>query len=190
MIRISQFEGPSGVRDSGIRSESFMGTITLDAERELSNPLDAVEQVFSHNNWPFERRSDEDITVEIAGRWCAYQLWFSWRVEISALQFSCAFDMKVPEAKHDSIYRLLGLANERLWFGHFVLWSDEGLPVFRHAMLLRECPGLSSAQMQDTIDIALTESERFYPAFQHVIWGGKSPDEALALALVDTLGEA
>ena len=57
-------------------------------------------------------------------------------------------------------------------------------------MLLRASPGLSSAQMQDTIDIALTESERFYPAFQHVIWGGKSPEEAITLALVDTHGEA
>ena len=167
-----------------------MATYTLDADKDFSNPLDAVEQIVSHNNWPFERHSDEDITVEISGRWCAYQLWFSWNAEISALQFSCAFDMKVPEAKRESIYRLMGLTNERLWFGHFVLWSDEGLPVFRHAMLLRASPGLSSAQMQDTIDIALTESERFYPAFQHVIWGGKRPDEAITLALVDTLGEA
>ncbi len=167
-----------------------MGSITVDAEQDFNNPLDAVEQIVSHNNWPFERHSAEDITVEIAGRWCAYQLWFCWRADISALQFSCAFDMKVPEAKREPIFHLLALTNERLCFGHFELWSDEGLPVFRHAMLLRESPGLSSAQMQDTIDIALTESERFYPAFQHVIWGGKRPDEAIALALVDTLGEA
>jgi hypothetical protein len=40
------------------------------------------------------------------------------------------------------------------------------------------------------VDIALTECERFYPAFQFVTWGGKSPEEAMAAALVETVGEA
>ena len=39
-------------------------------------------------------------------------------------------------------------------------------------------------------DIALWESERFYPAFQFVIWGGKTATEALNAALIDVAGEA
>ena len=37
-----------------------------------------------------------------------------------------------------------------------------------------------------------TESlrERFYPVFQFVLWGGKSPGEAISAALIDTHGEA
>ena len=41
-------------------------------------------------------------------------------------------------------------------------------------------PGASAESLEDMIDIALTECERFYPAFQFVLWGGKSPAEALA----------
>ena len=37
---------------------------------------------------------------------------------------------------------------------------------------------------------ALEECERFYPVFQFVLWGGKSPGEAIAAALIDTHGEA
>ena len=36
----------------------------------------------------------------------------------------------------------------------------------------------------------LEECERFYPVFQFVLWGGKSPSEAISAALIDTAGEA
>ena len=37
---------------------------------------------------------------------------------------------------------------------------------------------------------AVTECERFYPAFQHVIWAGKTPSEAIEAAVFETAGEA
>ena len=40
------------------------------------------------------------------------------------------------------------------------------------------------------IEIAITECERFYPAFQFAIWGGKSPAEAIAAAMLETMREA
>jgi hypothetical protein len=36
----------------------------------------------------------------------------------------------------------------------------------------------------------LSECERFYPAFQFVVWGGKSPAQAIASAMIDPVGEA
>ena len=44
--------------------------------------------------------------------------------------------------------------------------------------------------MEKLIEIALNECERFYPAFQFVIWGGKSPADAMAAAMLETMGEA
>jgi hypothetical protein len=40
------------------------------------------------------------------------------------------------------------------------------------------------------VDIAITECERFFPAFQFVLWGGKKPAEALAAAMLECAGEA
>ena len=40
------------------------------------------------------------------------------------------------------------------------------------------------------VEAALDECERFYPVFQFVLWGDKTPKEAIAAALVDTAGEA
>jgi hypothetical protein len=45
-------------------------------------------------------------------------------------------------------------------------------------------------QAQTIIDVAIDECERFYPVFQFIIWGGKTPEEALVAALVETHGEA
>ena len=87
-------------------------------------------------------------------------------------------------------YELLALANERLWIGHFGMDADDGMPVFRHAVLLRGAPGASAESLEDMVDIAITECERFFPAFQFVLWGGKAPAEALAAAMLECVGEA
>lgn len=156
----------------------------------IANPLDIVEQIVTDNDWQFDRRNDTEMAVEAPGRWCDYGLFFNWSSEISAMHFTCAFDLKVPEKRRSVLYELLALANERLWIGHFGMDPDDGTPVFRHAVLLRGAPGASTESLEDMVDIALTECERFFPAFQFVLWGGKTPKEALEAAMLDCVGEA
>ena len=62
--------------------------------------------------------------------------------------------------------------------------------MFRHTSLLRGGAGFAPEQVEDLVDIAVTECERFYPAFQFVIWGGKTAAEAIAASLLETVGEA
>lgn len=165
------------------------GSLATDRERS-TNPLDVLEQIVTANEWAFERRSDGEMAAEAPGKWCDYGLFFSWSPEISAMHFSCAFDLKVPAERRDRLYELLALANEKLWLGHFGLESEDGVPVFRHSVLLRGAPGASAESLEDMVDIALTECERFFPAFQFVLWGGKNPADALAAAMLDCVGEA
>jgi hypothetical protein len=130
------------------------------------------------------------LGAEARGKWGSYAMFFAWAREISAMHFSCAFDIKVPANRRGALYELLALANERLWIGHFGLESDDGVPVFRHAVLLRGAPGASAESLEDLVDIALNECERFFPAFQFVLWGGKTPKDALEAAMLDCVGEA
>ena len=164
-------------------------SVQLDFEKP-GNPLDVLEQIVSANEWAFERRSDGEMAAEAPGKWCDYGLYFSWSPEISAMHFSCAFDMKVPAAQREKLFELLALANEKLWIGHFGIESDDGVPVFRHSVLLRGAPGASAESLEDMVDIAVTECERFFPAFQFVLWGGKAPADALQAAMLDCVGEA
>jgi hypothetical protein len=164
---------------------------SLQIERDrASNPLDILEQIIAANEWAFERRSDGEMAAEAPGKWCDYGLYFSWSHEISAMSFTCAFDLKVPADRREKLYELLALANDRLWIGHFGIEAEDGVPVFRHSVLLRGSPSASAESLEDMVDIAITECERFFPAFQFVLWGGKAPAEALAASMLDCVGEA
>ena len=159
-------------------------------EAAIVNPLDLIEELVEANEWAFDRSREDELAVEISGRWCDYHLFFVWRGEMSALHFSCVFDAKVGAGKRTEICNLLALANERLWLGHFDLCSEDGMPMFRHTLPLRGARGATVEQVEDLVDVAVTECERFYPAFQFVLWGGKTAVEAIDAAMLDTVGEA
>lgn len=167
-----------------------MTATAVDTITPTHNPLDTIEEIVVANEWPLDRSSEDEMIVEISGRWCDYRLFFVWQGEVSAMQFSCQFDMKVPPARRSALNDLLAEVNSRLWLGHFDICPDEHTPMFRQTTLLRGAPGASVEQLEDLVDIALSECERFYPAFQFVIWGGKSASKAVSAAILDTAGEA
>ena len=167
-----------------------MSLISAQDKNLNSNPLDVLEDIVTANEWLFERSNDDELIVELAGRWCHYRMFFVWQREIGALQFSCQFDMKVPDAKRGDVNDLLSMLNNRLWLGHFDLELQQNTPLFRYTILARggRLPGVEA--LEDLVEIALTECERFYPAFQFVIWGGKKPGEAMAASMIEVAGQA
>lgn len=165
--------------------------IILETEFEKSsNPIDVIEEIALAHDWPVERQSEDELAVQIAGNWCDYRMWFAWRADLGAIYFSCGYDMRVHRDRQPAVFPLLAKLNERLWLGHFELWSDEGWPTFRHTLLVRETIGIDSNIIQEMVDTAIAECDRFYPAFQFVVWGGKTADEAIEAALLETIGEA
>lgn len=82
------------------------------------------------------------------------------------------------------------LINEQLWLGHFDVWSNGGVLLYRNGTMLGDEGLLSLDQAQALVEIAVDECDRFYPAFQFVLWGDKSPHAALEAAMVDAAGEA
>ena len=106
------------------------------AEEPAVNPLDVVERLATGNEWSFERASDDEITILVAGKWTDYQVSYTWMGDIEALHLACAFDLRVPERRRAEVQALVSLVNERLWIGHFDLWTGEGMLMFRHALLV------------------------------------------------------
>ena len=159
-------------------------------ETDDAHPMDLVEHVIDANQWNHQRVGDDELAAEIAGRWCDYRLFFAWHRGAAAIHFSLALDMRVPKAKRGEVGGLLAKINQNLWLGHFDLSPEDGLAMFRYAVLLRGTSGPSHAQIEELVNIAISESDRFYPAFQFVIWGGKSVEDAVACALIDPAGEA
>ena len=160
------------------------------ADGQRINPLDLVERLAAVNDWSFERSGDDEITMLVAGRWSDYQVSFTWMHNIEALHLACAFDMKVPERRRDEVQRLIALVNEQLWVGHFDLWTQDGLVMFRHALVLAGGVEVSGKQCESLLSTALDACERHFAAFQFVVWAGKVAREALDAAMFETSGEA
>jgi len=86
--------------------------------------------------------------------------------------------------------RLLSLVNEQLWIGHFDLWSKEGVVMYRQTLLLSGGAEPNSAQVEGMLENAVDSCERYYQAFQFVVWAGKSAAESLETVMFETVGEA
>jgi len=162
-----------------------------DPDDEAEAPLDMLESYFAAHGWSHERHEDE-ITATVKGSWTEYELRALWREDDSVLQFLAFPDVKVAEERRAAIYEAIGLVNEQLWVGHFELWSSSGILLYRHAAVIdgEEEGTLSLSAAELIIETAIDECERFYPVFQFVLWGGKTPKEAIAAALIETQGEA
>ena len=102
----------------------------------VSHPVDLMERIACLQDWVFERSSEDELTVSVAGSWCDYHISFNWRDDLESLHMACAFDFKVPRNRTTEIYRLLVLINEQLWLGHFDIWSSEGLLLYRQGLML------------------------------------------------------
>ena len=154
------------------------------------NPVDVVERVAALNEWAFERPGDDEITISINGRWTAYQAAFTWMDDIEALHLACAFDLKVPERRRAELLTLISHVNEQLWLGHFDWWSQDGVVMFRHALILAGGVEASRRQCEVLLDAAIDACERYYQAFQFVVWACTSAREAIDAALFETSGQA
>ncbi len=162
-----------------------------DYDREDAAPIDMLESYFAAHGWEHERQDDE-VVAKVKGSWTQYELRALWREDDSVIQFLAFPDVRVTEDRRVAIYEAIGLINEQMWVGHFELWSSSGILLYRHAAMIEGAnePSLSLNQAELLVESAIDECERFYPVFQFVLWGGKTPADALASALIETQGEA
>ena len=166
-----------------------MTLIDFEQDRE-SHPVDVIEQIAALNDWTFERAGDDEITISVSGGWADYHVSFSWMEDREAIHLACAFDLKVPDTRKLEVMRLITSVNEQLWIGHFDLWSTEGVVMFRQALLLSGGAEPNSQQVERLLVTAIEACERYFQAFQFVVWAGKDAAEALEGVLFETVGEA
>tara|TARA_B110001454_G_C12601906_1_gene384837 strand:+ start:239 stop:727 length:489 start_codon:yes stop_codon:yes gene_type:complete len=162
----------------------------MGTENIALNPIDVVEDVIHSKKWTFSRSDDYELVAEIASLWCQYRLYFTWSEQIKAISFTITFDLKFPKHKSKEAYELLALINERLWIGHFDITSKNGIPAYRHTVLSLPENEILHHQLEDLVDIAIYECEKYYPAFQLVLFDDSEPANALNVSTFDTVGRA
>ena len=162
----------------------------MDIENLPLNPIDIVEEVIYEKKWSFSRADEYELVADISSKWCQYRLYFTWSENIRAISFTITFDLKFPQNKIIKAYELIGLINEKLWLGHFDITSKNGIPAFRHTILSNADSDFLHKKLENLVDIAIYECEKYYPSFQQVLFDEIEPSESLLFTNFEVLGTA
>ena len=162
----------------------------VEQPQPVSDPLEALEAIAGALDLESERIDDDELHVAVPGAWRDSGVWFTWRPELSTLQIGSPLDIKAPDARRGQAARLVSLINERLWVGHFDVWSEDNAFVYRNAAILPADGAVDAAQAKALIQGAAEAIDRFLPAFNYFVWGGKSAEDSLQSSLFDTVGSA
>lgn len=177
-----RFDAPA--RNSGTGGMDLV----QDSGRGEPGALDVVEQVLIAEDYPYERGAGQ-AHFAIEGAWSDHRLWFSWREEVRVLELCLLLDLKTPGARRGELCDLVSRINERLSIGHFNLDAEARALIYRSTAPVLDTP-LTILQVSTMIAAALDAADRFYPAFNFLIWAGKSAQEAMDAAMFETAGEA
>ncbi len=154
------------------------------------HPIDIVEHIAEHHEWDFDRMGDDQIAMAVVGQWRTYSLTLAWSGYDETLRMVCTFEMEPPEEKMAGLFELLNHVNDQCWAGAFTYWEEPKLMVYRYGLVLAGGQVASAEQIDTMINAAVLSAERYYPAIQLLIWGDKSPEEAMQAAIAEAYGRA
>ncbi|MDQ2093691.1 YbjN domain-containing protein [Rhodalgimonas zhirmunskyi] len=154
------------------------------------HPIDIVETLAAHHDWDFDRIGDDQIAMAVEGQWRTYSITLAWSDYDETLRMVCTFEMEPPEEKLPQLYEALNAVNDRCWAGAFTFWAEQQLMVYRYGLLLAGGQAASAEQINTLISAAVSSAERFYPAFQLVVWGDRPAEQALQIAMAEAYGTA
>ncbi len=154
------------------------------------HPIDIVENIAEHNDWQFDRVGDDQIAMAVEGQWRTYSITLAWSAYDETLRMVCTFEMDPPSEKLPVLYETLNEVNDQCWAGSFTYWSEQKLMVYRYGLLMSGGQGASPEQVDAIITAAVLAAERYYPAFQLVLWGDRTPRDAMQVAIAEAYGRA
>ena len=166
-----------------------MSLYDLKTER-LSNPVDLIEFVADTNDWSFERSADDELAMAVEGKWTDYRISFAWMEEFEAVHLSCAFDLKIPDIRLNEVIKLIAHINGEVLLGHFDIWQNADIVIFRQSLLLSGGVEPTGRQVEVLLSSALEACEAYYQAFQFVVWSGMDAQSAVGAVMFETVGEA
>ena len=154
------------------------------------HPIDIVEHLAEHHEWDFDRIGDDQIAMAVEGQWRTYSITLAWSGYDETLRMVCSFEMEPPEDKLPQLYELLNSVNDQCWAGAFTYWPEQKLMVYRYGLVLSGGQVAGPDQIDTMIGAAVNSAERYYPAVQLAVWGGKTVRDAMQVAIAEAYGRA
>lgn len=154
------------------------------------HPIDIVEHIATYHDWDFERLGDDQIAMAVEGQWRTYSITLDSSGPDETLRLICTFEMEPPEDRLSGLYELMNAMNDQCWAGAFTYWAAEKLMVYRYGLMLSGGQVASAEQLDAMIHSAVQNAERYYPAIQLLVWGDRTPKQAMQVAIAEAYGRA
>jgi len=167
-----------------------MSTLEQYLHSDDLHPIDIVETIAEHHDWDFDRVAEDQIAMAVAGHWRSYSITLAWSPRDETLRLICTFEMEPPEARLPALYETLNRANDMCWAGAFTYWMEQKLMVYRYGLVLAGEALAGPDQIDRMLGVAVSNCERFYPAFQLATWAERAPAEAIQVAIAEAFGRA
>ncbi len=154
------------------------------------HPIDIVEHIAEVRDWSFERIADDQIAMAVDGQWKTYSITLAWSAYDETLRLVCSYEAQPPKEKLPQLYEALNGVNDECWAGAFTYWEKQQLMIYRYGLVLTGGQVASPDQIDTMIRNAVQNAERFYPAFQLVVWGERTVKDAMQVAIAEAYGRA
>lgn len=158
--------------------------------RDSTNPIDLVESLADKQNWHFCRQQEDQISMEIKGQWRNYTILLSLSHCGQMLRILCAYAIQPPHEKVPALLAAVNEVNSTCWSGAFVVNTAEELMLWQYSLPMHGCASVNEAQVEFMIAEAISSCEQHYPCFALVVWGDKTPADAMQIAMAKTYGRA
>lgn len=174
----------------GLEEKDGEMEIDFASNKYATHPVDLIEKIISNRDWPYERITEDELSISIKGNSTQYEIALSWIDEHEALHIACAFPLNMAKGRRSGLDELLLRINKKMLIGHFDYWANVQKISYRQTLLLTGglCP--SAAQIETLLMHALEACESHHRSFYLVSNSKISAEKSLHYALFETVGNA
>ena len=153
------------------------------------HPINLLEEIIISKNWVFDRPIEDEIYIEVPTKYSNLIIQVSWLKNQGKIEIRSFFYIKMDFSNNIEIYKLLNLINNKINYGHFII-SELKYPTFKNSIIVKNHKDIKFELLREVLNFAIIESERFFPVFQLVLWGGKKAEEAILFFDFETEGKS
>ena len=80
--------------------------------RDLSNPIDSIEDIIYRYDLDFLRDTPNDLSINFKGLWSNYNVAFNWNEFNEIIEISCNIKISIKKKINRNIFTLISLINK------------------------------------------------------------------------------
>ena len=156
----------------------------------IDGPIETAAELALFYNWDSDRINDNTISIYISGDWSQYSINIEWDGVDSVLKLIAVYEMDILKKRIQALNEAINEINYYCWTGFFTFDHEQKLMLWKYGLATEEDWFIDTDCLDNIIQTAIANCEKFYPCFQTVGWSDSNIDEAIQFAMPKSYGRA